>query len=171
MNHARAFDEKNFVSADSDGIDLDAIAPETDTDKEEALSADATEGLCTFIKNKLGDNVSEVSASERLVGSPAMIINGDKMMTAQMRKMMKAMQQQQGGDAAAMGGEPPVKLQINPRHPLVKNLAGLHDSDEALASLISEQLLDNARVAAGLLEDPSAMIQRNYKILEQLSSK
>ena len=171
MNHARAFDEKNFVSADSDGIDLDAIAPETDTDKEEALSADATEGLCTFIKNKLGDNVSEVSASERLVGSPAMIINGDKMMTAQMRKMMKAMQQQQGGDAAAMGGEPPVKLQINPRHPLVKNLAALHGSDEALASLISEQLLDNARVAAGLLEDPSAMIQRNYKILEQLSSK
>lgn len=171
MNHARAFDEKNFVSADSDGIDLDAIAPETDTDKEEALSADATEGLCTFIKNKLGDNVSEVSASERLVGSPAMIINGDKMMTAQMRKMMKAMQQQQGGDAAAMGGEPPVKLQINPRHTLVKNLAALHDSDEALASLISEQLLDNARVAAGLLEDPSAMIQRNYKILEQLSSK
>ena len=171
MNHARAFDEKNFVSADSDGIDLDAIAPETDTDKEEALSADATEGLCTFIKNKLGDNVSEVSASERLVGSPAMIINGDKMMTAQMRKMMKAMQQQQGGDAAAMGGEPPVKLQINPRHPLVKNLAALHGSDEVLASLISEQLLDNARVAAGLLEDPSAMIQRNYKILEQLSSK
>ena len=171
MNHARAFDEKNFVSADSDGIDLDAIAPETDTDKEEALSADATEGLCTFIKNKLGDNVSEVSASERLVGSPAMIINGDKMMTAQMRKMMKAMQQQQGGDAAAMGGEPPVKLQINPRHPLVKNLAALHGSDEVRASLISEQLLDNARVAAGLLEDPSAMIQRNYKILEQLSSK
>ena len=103
MNHARAFDEKNFVSADSDGIDLDAIAPETDTDKEEALSADATEGLCTFIKNKLGDNVSEVSASERLVGSPAMIINGDKMMTAQMRKMMKAMQQQQGGDAELRG--------------------------------------------------------------------
>ena len=171
MNHARAFDEKNFVSADSDGIDLDAIAPETDTDKEEALSADTTEGLCTFIKNKLGDNVSEVSASERLVGSPAMIINGDKMMTAQMRKLMKAMQQQQGSDAAAMGGEPPVKLQINPRHPLVKNLAALHGSDEVLASLISEQLLDNARVAAGLLEDPSAMIQRNYKILEQLSSK
>ena len=100
-----------------------------------------------------------------------MIINGDKMMTAQMRKMMEAMQQQQGGDAAAMGGEPPVKLQINPRHPLVKNLAALHGSDEVLASLISEQLLDNARVAAGLLEDPSAMIQRNYKILEQLSSK
>ena len=172
MNHARAFEEKSFISADADGIDLEAIAPETDTDKEDALAADAVEGLCAFIKEKLGKDVSEVAASDRLVGSPAMIVNGDKMMTTQMRKMMKAMQQQQpGGDASAMGAEPPVKLQINPRHMLVKNLANLRGSDEALAGLIIEQLLDNARVAAGLLEDPSAMIQRNYKILEQLSSK
>jgi molecular chaperone HtpG len=171
MNHARAFEEKNFTSADSDDIDLDAIAPETETEKEEALAADATEALCAFIKEKLGSDVSDVSASDRLVGSPAMIVNGDKMMTAQMRKMMKAMQQQQAGDANPMGAEPPVKLQINPRHALVKNLASLRDSNEELAGLISQQLLDNARVAAGLLEDPSAMIQRNYKILEQLSSK
>jgi molecular chaperone HtpG len=171
MSHARAFEDKNFVSADSDEIDLDAIAPDTDTDKEEALPADATEALCSFIKDKLGANVSEVTASDRLVGSPAMIVNADKMMTAQMRKMMKAMQQQQAGDASALGAEPPVKLQINPRHTLVKNLASLRDSDDALAGLISEQLLDNARVAAGQLEDPSAMIQRNYKILEQLSAK
>jgi molecular chaperone HtpG len=69
-----------------------------------------------------------------------------------------------------MGGEPPVKLQVNPRHPLVKNLAALHGSNGDLASLISQQLLDNARIAAGLLEDPSQMVQRNYQILEQLSS-
>jgi TNF receptor-associated protein 1 len=169
MNHARAFEEKNFTSADSADIDLDAIAPETETDKEAALEQASADALCTFIKEKLGDQVSEVAASDRLVGSPAMIVNSDKMMTAQMRKMMKAMQQQSGeGEAAS---EPPVKLQINPRHPLVKNLANLRDSNEALAELISEQLLDNARVAAGLMEDPSSMVQRNYQILEQLSSK
>ncbi|MGB0257134.1 MAG: molecular chaperone HtpG [Coraliomargarita sp.] len=167
MNHARQFDEKNFVSADSDEIDLDAIAPETDTDKGEALDKDASEGLCGFIKEQLSDEVSEVSISERLVGSPAMIVNGDKMMTAQMRKMMKAMQQ----DGGMMGAEPPVKLQINPRHPLVKNLASLRDSDSELAGLISQQVLDNARVAAGLLEDPSKMVARNYEILEKLSAK
>lgn len=169
MNHARAFEEKNFTSADSDDIDLDAIAPETDTDKGEALAQTDSEALCSFIKEKLGDEVSEVSTSERLVGSPAMIVNADKMMTAQMRKMMKAMQQKAGGPD--LGGEPPVKLQVNPRHPLVKNLAGLRESDGELATLISRQLLDNARVAAGLLEDPSAMLQRNYEILEKLSQK
>lgn len=170
MNHARAFEEKNFVSADNDDIDLDAIAPETETDKAEALETEASDSLCSFIKEKLGDEVSEVTASNRLVGSPAMIVNADKMMTAQMRKMMKAMQQKAGGPDM-MGGEPPVKLQINPRHPLVKNLAGLQANDGELATLISQQILDNARVAAGLLEDPSAMLQRNYEILEKLSAK
>jgi molecular chaperone HtpG len=169
MNHARAFEEKNFVSADNDDIDLDAIAPETDSDKGEALEASVSEALCSFIKEKLGGEVSEVSASDRLVGSPAMIVNADKMMTAQMRKMMKAMQQKSGGPD--MGGEPPVKLQVNPRHPLVKNLAGLYEGNGELAGLISQQLLDNARIAAGLLEDPSKMVQRNYEILEKLSAK
>ncbi len=172
MNHARAFEEKNFISADNDDIDLDAIAPETDTDKADALAQEDSDALCSFIKEKLGDEVSEVSASDRLVGSPAMIVNADKMMTAQMRKMMKAMQQKQGGtEIPGMGGEPPVKLQVNPRHPLVKNLSGLRDTDGELATLISQQILDNARVAAGLLEDPSAMLQRNYEILEKLSAK
>jgi molecular chaperone HtpG len=172
MNHARAFEKKNFVSADNDEIDLDAIAPETETEKGEALEADVSTALCAFIKEKLGSEVSEVSASERLVGSPAMIVNADKQMTAQMRKMMKAMQQKSGGsDIPGMGAEPPVKLQVNPRHPLIKNLAALHAGNGELAGLISQQLLDNARIAAGLLEDPSKMVQRNYQILEQLSSK
>jgi molecular chaperone HtpG len=169
MNHARAFEEKNFVSADSDDIDLDSVAPDMDTDKADSLEASDAEALCVFIKEKLGDEVSEVSASERLVGSPAMIVNADKMMTAQMRKMMKAMQQKSGG--GDMGAEPKPKLQVNPRHPLVKNLASLRESNDELASLISQQLLDNARVVAGQLEDPSQMVQRNYKILEQLSAK
>jgi len=172
MNHARAFEKKNFVSADNDEIDLDAIAPETETEKGEALEADVSTALCAFIKEKLGSEVSEVSASERLVGSPAMIVNADKQMTAQMRKMMKAMQQKSGGsDMPGMGAEPPVKLQVNPRHPLIKNLAALYAGNGELAGLISQQLLDNARIAAGLLEDPSKMVQRNYQILEQLSSK
>ncbi|NCG08795.1 MAG: molecular chaperone HtpG, partial [Verrucomicrobia bacterium] len=147
-NHARSFEEKNFVSADSDEIDLDTIAAETETDKAEALATEDSEKLCQFIKESLGETVSEVKVSDRLVGSPAMVVNSDKMMTAQMRKMMKAMQQ----DGGMMGAEPPAKLQVNPRHPLVKNLAALRENDADLAKLISHQIFDNARMAAGLIE-------------------
>ena len=96
-----------------------------------------------------------------------MTVNADKMMTAQMRKMMRAMQQQGGVEDK----EPPVKLQINPRHPLIKNLATLRQDNNELAQMISSQILDNARMAAGLLEDPAAMLQRNYGILEKLSAQ
>ena len=166
-NHARSFEDKNFVSADSDEIDLDAIAPETETDKAEALASEDSDALCQFIKQSLGEAVSEVKASDRLVGSPAMIVNSDKMMTAQMRKMMKAMQQ----DGGMMGAEPPSKLQVNPRHPLVKNLAALRENDADLAKLISHQIYDNARMAAGLIEDPATMLQRNYELMEKLSAR
>lgn len=164
-NHARSFKEKNFVSADSDAIDLDAVAEVVEDPKEEALESDDSDALCSFIKETLGDSVSEVTASERLVGSPAMIVSDDKMMTAQMRKMMKAMQQ----DGNGLGAEPPAKLQINPRHPLVKNLAALRENNTELAALISQQILDNAQMAAGLLEDPTTMLKRNYTLLEKLS--
>jgi molecular chaperone HtpG len=96
-----------------------------------------------------------------------MIVNSDKMMTAQMRKMMKAMQQ----DGGMMGAEPPSKLQVNPRHPLVKNLAALRENDAELAKLISHQIFDNARMAAGLIEDPATMLQRNYELMEKLSAR
>lgn len=168
MNHARAFEEKNFVSADSADIDLNAIADRNDS-SEDALDQKMTDDLCAFIKEKLGSAVSDVSTSDRLVNSPSMIVNADKMMTAQMRKMMKAMHQQSENDT--LGSEPPVKLQINPRHSLIKNLADLKNSNQELAGMICEQLFDNSRIAAGLLEDPSTMVQRNYKILEQLSAK
>ncbi|MEM1223156.1 MAG: molecular chaperone HtpG [Verrucomicrobiota bacterium] len=168
MNHARSFEEKNFTSADSDEIDLDAIAEDTETDKPEALEKEASEALCTFIKEILDKDVSEVVASERLVNSPAMVVNADKMMTAQMRKMMKAMQQQTG---ESLPEEPPVKLQINPRHNLVKNLSNLRESNSELAQMISHQILDNARLAAGLVEDPAVIIQRNYEMMQKLSEQ
>ncbi len=165
MNHAREFEGKRFVSADADDLDLDAIAGDTATDRPEALEESALGGLCQWIKEKLGDAVGEVSGSERLVSSPAMVVQGEAAMSAQMRKMMKAMNR-------GLGDLPelPAKLVLNPRHPLVKNLAALRDRDEALAELVSRQLLDNALVAAGMVEDPATMLRRNYEILERVSA-
>lgn len=169
MNHARAFEGKNFMSADSDNIDFDSIAEKIDDNSEAALDSESITRLCAFMKETLEKQVSEVSSSDRLVGSPAMIVNSDHMMTPQMRKMMKAMQQNSGSEMPDM--EPPGKLQVNPRHPLIKNLAQLSSSNQELAALISKQLFDNAQVAAGLLEDPSTMVNRSYELLEKLSSK
>ena len=165
INHARSFKEKDFTSADSAEIDLDTIAKMEEV-SEEKLDSESELALCDYLKETL-TGIEKVSASTRLINSPAMIVNSDKMMTAQMKKMMKALQK-----TDALGAnESNVHLEINPAHPLIKNLAHLQKSDSKLSELIAHQILDTAKVSAGLIEDPSALVERNYKIMEALSTK
>ena len=82
------------------------------------------------------------------------------------RRVMKLMQ---GTDTALP--PPSVKLQINPRHPILRGLSELMESNAETASLIANQLLDNALASADLLEDPREMISRNFQALEKLAAK
>jgi molecular chaperone HtpG len=84
-------------------------------------------------------------------------------MTPQMRQMMKAL----GKDGGMPG--PKVVFEINPRHNLVKGLSKLHQSDPETAGLISEQILDNALLSAGLLDEPQRIIERTQKLMEKLA--
>lgn len=165
INHARSFKENNFVSADSAEIDLESIS-KADESEGEALDPESEKALCEYLKETLSD-IKEVSTSTRLINSPAMIVNSDKMMTAQMKKMMKAMQKTDGlADEASS-----IQLEVNSKHPLIKNLANLYKSDSELSELIARQILDTSKISAGLIEDPSSLVERNYKIMEKLSTK
>jgi hypothetical protein len=50
-------------------------------------------------------------------------------------------------------------------------LDSMRQKDAALAGSVAEQLLDNARVAAGLLEDPRSMLTRLNSLLEKVLTK
>ena len=43
---------------------------------------------------------------------------------------------------------PEVKLQINPKHKIIRGLYDIRDTDEETASLVADQLLDNAMASA-----------------------
>lgn len=159
MNNVREFDGKKLVAADSPDAKLpDAPKPPS---AEGDLTDDQVADLAKWLKETLGERVSDVKGSDRLVDSPALAISADRMMTPQMRRMMKAMQK----DAA----DAPVKvsLELNPRHAVIKRLASIRETNTERATLVAEQILDNALIAAGLFEDPSKMVARLYKLLEQ----
>ena len=59
-----------------------------------------------------------------------------------------------------------VNLEINPRHAVIKRLFETHTANPDRAKLVAEQLLDNALISAGLLDDASAMVARLNKLLE-----
>jgi molecular chaperone HtpG len=80
-----------------------------------------------------------------------------------MRRIMKAARPKDMPDV-----EPKFDFEINPRHAIITRLETMRQADAALAAKVAEQVLDNARVAAGVLEDPREMIKRLNQLLEQL---
>lgn len=149
------FDGKKLVSIRHGGVDLEDHSPEGD-----ALSEEQTASLCEFLKSELGDRVTNVASGKRLVDSPIIALVPTDGMSPQMRQMMRAMDENFKDDIK-------VELEINPRHPLVKKLAEAKDSNPDLAKLVSLQLLDNALIAAGLLEDARDTISRMNTLMEK----
>ena len=54
---------------------------------------------------------------------------------------------------------------------MIAQLEKMRHQDAALAAQVAEQVFDNARVAAGMLEDPRAMLARLNSLLEKLLNK
>jgi len=149
------FDGKKLVSVTQAGVELEDAAAEG-----ESLSADEIEELCAFLKNELGDRVTGVSSGKRLVNSPIIALVPEDGMTPQMRRMMKAMDEN-------FKDEVKVELEINPRHSLVRKLSDAREKNPEVAGLVARQLLDNALIAAGLLDDARDTITRMNTLMEK----
>ena len=85
-------------------------------------------------------------------------------MSPHMRRMMKAMSKDKGGEDSPLR----VNLEINPRSAVMKRLFETHVSSPDRAKLVAEQILDNALISAGLLDDATPMVARLYKLLESV---
>jgi molecular chaperone HtpG len=157
MNNVREFDGKKITAADHADVKL-SEQPKA----EGSLGEAETKALVAWLKESLGERVADVRASDRLVDSPALALNADKFMSPHMRRLMKAMNKD--------GAQAPLRvdLEINPHHAVIKRLSGLQTSAPEKAKLVAEQILDNALISAGLLDDASGMVKRLYKILESV---
>jgi TNF receptor-associated protein 1 len=159
VNSLREFDGKQLQAVNSNEVDLGDLANEG-----EALTEEETTTLCDWLKTSLASGVEEVRSGKRLVNSPALAITPDGEMTPQMRQMMRVMKPDEVE-------APKVILEINPRHEIVKKLSVLSQSDAESAQLVAEQVLDNALLSAGLLDDPQRIVARTEKIMERLLAK
>lgn len=158
MDHLGSFDGKKLVAAEKADLKLEK--------ESKGLSADVAESLAGYMKEALGNRVGTVRVSKRLVGSPAVVVEGDSHITTSMRRVMKMMRRE--GDPSP---DSKPDLEINPDHQIMVGLEQARATNGDLAREISEQVFDNALVAAGLLEDPRAMLARMNTLLEKLLTK
>ncbi|MGD7654130.1 MAG: molecular chaperone HtpG [Verrucomicrobiales bacterium] len=155
VDSMREYDGKKIRSVTQGGVELDDQEAEGDS-----LSEEETKALCEFLKEEFGERVVSVSSGKRLVENPVIALVPEDAMTPQMRQMMKQMDEN-------FKDEPKVELEINPRHALIKKLAEAKDSNPEMAKLVSNQLLDNALISAGLLDDARDTIARMNQLMEK----
>jgi TNF receptor-associated protein 1 len=156
MDHLHAFESKNIKAAEKADLTIE------NESKEIGLSSEQSEGLAKWIKEILKEAVTDVRVSKRLAESPAVVVDHGDGLTRSMRQILKTMRK---GEAEIA---PKYDLEINPRHRMIVQLEQIRSKDASLAEKVAEQIYDNARVAAGVLEDPRAMLKRLNELLEKV---
>lgn len=158
------YKEKGFASADQvnpdDLADLpDTSSDDTDTpDEKGVLEGADLDALLGAFRSTLGDRVTDVKVSQRLVGSPACLVNEDGM-SGHMDKVMRMMNKDQE--------LPKRTLEINPKHPMVRSLGGLvkNDASDPFVGRAVEQIFESAMLTDGYLTDPHRLVERMQEIL------
>ncbi|HEX3347363.1 MAG TPA: molecular chaperone HtpG [Acetobacteraceae bacterium] len=149
------FEGKRIRSVTQGAADLAKLAGENGDTPDVSV-------LLAALKTALGDAVSDVKATARLVDSAVVLAPATNGPDLQMQRLLR-----RAGRSAL--STPPV-LEVNPRHPLVTALAGAQSGGADVASA-AQMLLDLARVQDGELpRDPAAFARRLESALtEELS--
>ncbi len=136
-----SFDGKPFKSVTQGSADL-ALIPLLDPDKAPSPETDqSVTDLMTFIKEALGDAVSDVRPSDRLTDSVACLVAAEEGPDRQLEKLL-------AGAGRLKAGAKPI-LEVNARHDIVLAVAGLSDAERELKQDVAHLLLDEARVLEG----------------------
>mgnify|MGYP000332423035 CR=1 FL=1 len=159
ISHLNEFDGKHMQDITKGELDLGDIDAEEEKKQQEEASK-TFENLIGQIKELLKDKVEDVRVTNRLTDSPACLVAGAHDMDAQMKKIMEA--------AGQVVPETKPSFEINPEHPLVKQLND-EQNDERFNDL-TYVLFDQAALASGeQLKEPGAFVSRLNKLLLDLS--
>ncbi|CAG9473966.1 heat shock protein 90, putative [Plasmodium vivax] len=121
--------------------------------------------LCRWLHNKFSHKVHEVRISDRLINSPALLVQGEMGISPSMQKYMKQQATAQGMSENEMfGGQSanqPV-LEINPNHYIIKQLNHLIQIDKMNSqnSEIAEQIFDIASMQGGYTIDDTGLFAK-----------
>ena len=136
-----SFEGKAFKSVTQGAADLTLI-PRIDAKEEPPSQTDeAVTNFVAFIKETLGEAVSDVRASDRLTDSRVCLVAPETGLDRQLEKLLA------GAGRLKVTAKP--ILEINPRHAIVVALASLGEDDLAFKQDAAHLLFDEARVLEG----------------------
>lgn len=164
MSNLAEYKGKKLVSIESANAseNIKSINPESEEAKPDEslgeLSGDKFNVFASWMKEVLATRVTTIVQTTRLSSSPAVVIDHE---SAAFRRMMKMV------DPTRAPTTPKLQLQVNPAHPVIVRLNAIREADPMLARDVAEQIMDNAMIQAGLLDDNRSMVPRLTKLLER----
>lgn len=154
------FGEKEIKSIDRAGLELPPLEAQPD---QPGLDETEAEGLTTWVSDTFKDRFSKVSTSDRVTSAPAIALQGEGDISPEIKAYLRAMGQEIP--------ETHPEIAFNPHNPIVMKLAELRTQDEALATLLADQLINTALLRAGMLDDPAKLADNSQALLEKLLNK
>lgn len=152
--HLTEFNGKSLQSVAKDS-DIAEIADEKSKETQKQ-NEDEFGPLLKQMKEILNDKVTEVRISQRLISSPACIVNDPNALSSQMQRILEATGQ-------TVPSSKPI-LELNPQHRLIQRLKD--EQDDTRLVEWSHLFLDQSILAeGGQLNDPAGFVKRLNDLL------
>jgi len=160
VNRLEKYEGKEFQAIDAEDVDLgkEPRIEGADTDREQTIE------LLSFLKKALAERVADVRESQRLTDSPCALVTPKGGISHNMERLMKMTDRQFAPNRRV--------LEINPRHPVIRNL-GAHLEKKRQNAQLEEWahfLVDYVLLGEGTVEDPQRVLRNLNTIMAGASA-
>jgi len=170
MQSLPEYEGKKFQNVAKDGLELDKSETKKEEQKKELTKV--YEPLLEWLKDKLKEKIADAKLSDRLVQTPMALVASQWGYDGNMERIARAQAYQKSGGDATMNYYLNQKktLEINPRHPLIKDLLRrIEDSkDDKTALDLANVMLESATLRSGYdLKDSAGFADRIESMLRR----
>lgn len=151
------YKDYELANAATEKPEVPAEEKKEDESQEEPLAENDLQSLVDRFKAILGERVSDVRSTDRLIDSPARLVDQEGAMGQEIQRVYRLLNKEYD--------VPKQVLEINPRHPILKRLSQ-QPVDESIDKIIIEQIYENALLIEGLHPDPAGMINRIQELMK-----
>ncbi|CAM9196802.1 unnamed protein product [Choristocarpus tenellus] len=167
MQSIGEFEGKSLVDLGKENVELD---DSEDEKTKKAEQTGETEDFREWLKNQLGEGrVQKVEVSQRLVDSPATLVQSAYGMSPTMARYMRAQAVAFGEQDSSSGAAQQAIMEINVDHPVIQALKASHQSAPNAEETKQTALLlyDVAALTGGYnIDDPAAFAKRVTTMLQ-----
>merc|ERR1712224_121309 len=164
IQQLKDYEEKKLRNCSKEGLDL---GDDEDEKKKFEEQKAAFEGLCTLIKEVLGDKIEKCLLSSRLADSPCVLVTSEWGWSANMERIMKAQALRDSSMSSYMVSKK--TLEINAEHPIVAELKKRSDADKSDRTVkdLVWLLYETSMLTSGFsLDEPTGFGSRIHRMIK-----